>query len=104
MATIEIRRSPSGWRDAARSYKILVDEEEVGRVRRGEAARLPLGPGAHVVQLKADWKRSAQFTLNGDADEVFRFRCGPRSGVALIDLFNRRDDTWMFLEPDVPRV
>ena len=102
MASVDIRRSDARWRDGWRGYKVFIDGQEVGRLRRGEAARLDLGPNEHVVQLGIDWKRSASFSVSGAGDAVLRFRCGPRRGVAmaLIDIFKRGDDTWLFLEPD----
>jgi hypothetical protein len=102
MASVHLRRSDERWRDSWRAYKVFVDGEEVGRLRRGEDARFDLSPNEHVVQLGVDWKRSASFPVSGDGDAVFRFRCGPkrRPALALIDIFKRGDDTWLFLEPD----
>ena len=49
-----------------------------------------------------DWKRSRSFEVSGDGDDTISFRCGPRGSalLALVDLFKRGEDTWLFLEPD----
>ena len=58
-------------------------------------------PGQHVVQVGIDRKRSKSIELSGDGDELFRFRCGSRSGsLALLDIFGRDENTWLFLEPE----
>lgn len=105
MARVLVWRVDSGFRDAARPYRVLVDGKEVGRLKRGAAIELELSPGAHVLQAGIAWKRSARFDISGDGEETFRFRCGPRRGApALLDLVNPRDDTWLFLEPDIVQV
>lgn len=85
-----------------RAYRVLVDDQEVGRLKRGESARIPLSPGRHDLQVAVDWKRSARFEVSGDGEGTISFRCGPRSSLlwAWVDLFKRGDDTWLFLEPD----
>ena len=93
MAKILVRRSEKGWRDRFRAYKVFIDDQEAGRLRRGEAAEFEIGPGRHVVQARIDWKRSASFEVSGDGQELLRFRCGPaRSPIyAFIDLFKRAE-------------
>ena len=106
VATVEIRRSASGYQDAWRRYKVFVDGEEVRRLRRGESARLDIEPGSHVVQVGIDWKRSAQFTVDGGGDEVYRFRCRPTNDGAITSLINfakREDDAYLSLVPDDDR-
>jgi hypothetical protein len=103
MASVDIRRSDARWRGRWRAYKVFIDGEEVGRLRRGETAQFDVGPGEHMVQVGVDWNRSTQLAVSGDGDAVMRFRCGPTrgSGIAIIDLFKLRGDgAWLFLEPD----
>ena len=85
-----------------RAYKVLIDDREAGRLKRGGSARFDLLPGQHSIQVAIDWKRSASFEVTGDGDGTLSFGCGAR-GAALsapMDLFKRRDDTWLFVEPD----
>lgn len=101
MASILVTRVESGWRDRFHSYKVLIDGREAGRLKRGESVLVDLPPGRHVIQVAIEWKRSKSFEVLADGDETSTFRCGPRAGIAVIDLLRRGDDTWLFLEPDV---
>ena len=102
MAFIVVRRASSRWRDRLRRYKVLIDAREVGLLKRGESGRYELAPGHHVLAVGIDWKRSRSFEVSGDGDGTMSFRCGPAGSplLALVDLFRRGDDTWLFLEPD----
>jgi hypothetical protein len=109
MAIVRVRRS-TGFRDSLRKYRILVDGHEVARVKRGEAADVTVTPGPHVLQMAIDWKRSAIFELSGDGESIVAFRCGSREPQtlsirlagfsAIVDIFKRGEDTWLFLERD----
>ena len=99
MRVIEVRRPGAGWRDRYRSYKLLVDEVEVGRIKRGDTARLEVDPGDHVIQVGIDWKLSAEVVVDGDGPGVIRLVCGP-SGYAFTDAFRRGDDAWLFLRQE----
>ena len=103
MARIQVRRIDRGTRDRFRAYKVLIDDQTVGRLKRRESAQFELSPGLHVIQVAIDWKRSATYEVAGDGEETYPFRCGPRNSalLGLIDLFKRGDDTWLLLEPDV---
>jgi hypothetical protein len=35
-ATIVISRKRGGWRDWARSYLVMLDDQDVGKIKRGE--------------------------------------------------------------------
>lgn len=101
MTSLLVRRVEGGFRDRFGTYKVLIDDEEAGRLRRGGSVQIQLQPGQHVVQVAIDWRRSASFEVTGDGEETYAFRCGPRTGsLALVDLFKRGDDTWLFLERD----
>jgi hypothetical protein len=101
MPRLRVRRNDSGWGDRFRKYKVLLDDHEVGRLRRRETAEFEVEPGQHVVQVSIDSKRSKSFEFSGDGDELFRYRCGPNSALpALIAIFRRGENTWLSLEPD----
>jgi hypothetical protein len=97
-----VHRLPTGWRDRLRRYEVLIDDRVVGRLRPGEFGRYEVAPGHHVLAVAIDWKRSRSFDVSGVGDGTKSFRCGPRGSAlwALVDLFKRADDTWLFLEPD----
>jgi hypothetical protein len=100
MAKVVIRRSDGRHRDAFAVYNVYVDDDEVGRLRRGETRGFDLSPGPHIVQVGIGRKLSRALQVSGDSGEVFRFRCGPQGGLAIVALLRRRDNAWLFLEPD----
>lgn len=100
MGSVVVRRIESGSRDRFRSYKVFIDDREVGKLKRGESATFELSPGTHTVQVAIDWKRSASFTVSGE--QAHLFRCGPGGGAfkALGDVLKHEDDSYLYLEPD----
>lgn len=48
--------------------------------------------------MAIDWKRSAAFDISGE--ERLAFLCGPRSGLAVLNLLKHGDDMYLFLKPD----
>jgi hypothetical protein len=59
-ATLHIERPSRRFRDAKRSYRVLVDREVRGRVREGDVLTLTVAPGAHTVQARLDWTGSVE--------------------------------------------
>jgi hypothetical protein len=61
--------------DLFRSYKILLDDKEVGRIKNGKVFEVHVSPGTHRLQLKIDWCASnpVEFECN---DELIEFECG----------------------------
>jgi hypothetical protein len=98
VGTLVVRRVETDSRDRLRAYKVLIDERDVGRVKRGQSATFELSPGSHTVQVAIDWTRSRRFEVSGDRDH--RFRCGP-GGDALPALLGINPfDAYLFLKPD----
>ena len=101
--TIRVSRRRTRWRDVARSYKVLIDDEPVGKVRRGRAADFPVQPGRHRLRLKIDWKGSDELSVQVGPGEVALFVCQP-NGTAVTagpDLL-RKDKPWIALSKDAP--
>jgi hypothetical protein len=71
---VRLRRR-SEFADWLRAYIVIIDDEEVGRVRSGREISLPVAPGRHTMHLRIDWCRSnsVEFVLDGSALE---FDCG----------------------------
>lgn len=54
MPTLTVRRD-RGWTDRCRTYRILVDGAEVGRLRQGERLTVEIAPGPHEAEARIDW-------------------------------------------------
>jgi hypothetical protein len=50
MPTLRVTRPAGKVRDILRAYRIIVDDEEVGKVRSGRTIDVPVGPGRHQVR------------------------------------------------------
>jgi hypothetical protein len=74
-ASIEVGRAVGGRLDRLRSYRILLDEIQIGELRPGETWSETVTPGTHTLRLKIDWTGSARATFNVNANEKARYRC-----------------------------
>lgn len=81
MSVIEVERDAGGYRDRLRAYRVLVNGQEMGRIRRGEHLLLAVPPGNHEVVLKIDWARSPVLPLSLSARETVKLRCSPNGGA-----------------------
>lgn len=75
---IRIER-PSCWADRARTYKVMLDGREVGRIGNKQTLELDVAPGPHELYLAIDWCRSPSVAFEapeGDAQPI-AFRCTP---------------------------
>src|SRR5438105_10701211 len=98
---IRVRRSGGGGRDRFRSYTVLVDDQKVGKLRRGEEGEFSVAPGKHRLRLKIDWKDSAEWGVTLAAGEVGDFVCGPAGGAggAVIGQLAAGEDHYIDLHP-----
>jgi hypothetical protein len=78
-ATIEVERQQGGYVDRMRAYKVLIDGEERGDVKRGETFSLEVEPGSHGVGIKIDWARSPVVEVECAAGQTVRLVCNPKS-------------------------
>ena len=76
-ATIVISRKRGGWRDCARSYLVMLDNQDVGKIKHGQRIELPVSAGLHELFLKIDWCQSRSFTFDARPGEAVEFRCEP---------------------------
>ena len=77
MPTIEIRRQ-NGWVDAIRLWRVLIDEDEVGNIRRLQSATFKVEPGHHTVQMRISLWGSPHLVLQLGPDERAVLTCRPR--------------------------
>jgi hypothetical protein len=82
MTTIHIRRE-AGWADFIRSYRVVLDGREVGRLKRGEGITLPTTAGTHTLQLEIDWCRSNAVSFSIEDGGSRTFECGNNPGPFL---------------------
>ena len=91
-------RRPRRWQDRFRAYTIVIDGEEVGRVRAGSTVTLPITAGTHTVQLTIAWTGSNELELTiNEADEV-RLVVAPPEEATPGGLFD--PGTWIVVQPD----
>lgn len=70
---------PREFASMARSYRVLVDGEEVGRLANGRTLRFEVRPGAHRLQVAIDWCSSPGVQVVArPAHPELSFTCGCR--------------------------
>ena len=91
MATIEVSRKklPHPVRDGVRSYKVVLDGEEVAKLKMGDTTEISSHPGHHTLWMRLDFKKSNTIQFELRPDTTTRFECEPggRYLMALVDLF-----------------
>ncbi|MET7988425.1 MULTISPECIES: hypothetical protein [unclassified Streptomyces] len=75
--TIVLSRVRGSYRDALRGYAVLIDDAQVGSIRRGQTLRFELPPGTHQLQLKIDWCTSRPLTVLSEEGRTVYFACSP---------------------------
>jgi hypothetical protein len=68
--------------DALRSYRVMLDGEEVGRIRDGERATYEVASGRHELFLKLDWCRSPALAIDLGQEEKALLECEPSGSLA----------------------
>jgi hypothetical protein len=77
LAKIRISRKRQ-FTDGALSYRVLIDDKEVGKVRSGQIAGFNGIPGEHVVQLVRQfprYSRSNALTLDVGPGDICEVTC-----------------------------
>jgi hypothetical protein len=99
---LRLTRQTSPHSDRARKYRVLLDGDEVARLKWGERLELPVSPGSHRLRLKIDWTGSPELQFTIEPGQALNFVCRPaRSAVLGVDsLFEsiRQRDRWLVLE------
>src|SRR5688572_19515030 len=93
----------SGYADRLRSYRVVVDDSEVGTISNGESKTFSIEPGPHQLVLKIDWCSSNTARFDLPPGRSIHFECGSNlRGMALFlsiyyVLFAR--DQYLWLRP-----
>ncbi len=61
--------------DMLRAYKIIVDGQQVGTIRRGRQVRVDVAPGRHSIWLRIDWTESNKLDFVSDGSPL-ELECG----------------------------
>jgi len=61
--------------DLLRSYRIVVDDDVIGRIRSGGEVRFDVAPGRHHMHLRIDWCRSNTLEFWSDG-KTLELECG----------------------------
>jgi len=69
MARLILKR-PSKWLDLARSYKIYVDGQRIGKIHDDETKEFEMTPGQHTIKAKVDFfsSKPVQFEVINDEE------------------------------------
>ena|ERR1035437_1209747 len=80
-ASIRLTRKGGHTRDRIRSYRIILDDIDIGSIKESRSLDFGAEPGSHVLQLKIDWTRSQQIQFDVGVDEIISFECEPNGGA-----------------------
>jgi hypothetical protein len=84
VAEIVVSRPAEGYVDRLRRYEIVVDDETLANLRRGDEVSVPVTVGHHRVHAKIDWGRSQDLDLDlGEDDRAFLL-CQPGFAFSLL--------------------
>jgi hypothetical protein len=87
-ALIVLTREPKAWRDGGRSYALMIDGQQVGKIRRGQRLEHYTAPGRHEIYMKISWCQSQVLTVDVSSGDVVKLHCEPggRADEALADV------------------
>lgn len=96
--TLRIERPARVYRDRFRSYKIFVDNELRGHIRRGETLEIPeLKAGTHIVAARIDFSASREIPVNVTAGKTLSLVVRPAgSAFQFWRAFSR--DMWLDIQ------
>lgn len=80
-----------GWQDALRSYKVFLDGQLVGELKRNSELALPVPQGLHTVQLRIDWLGSPEVAVRVGVGQTRLLSCRPA---------DRPSSYWIHLQAD----
>ncbi len=81
-AMIVVSRKGRAYRDSLRSYRVMLDGEQVARVRQGGTVEMPVPPGPHEVHMKMGLARSPSVEFDASAGEVIKLFAEPGGSAA----------------------
>jgi hypothetical protein len=94
---LEIFR-PKRGPDLFRAYHVLVDEDDIGEVRRGQSRIFQISPGRHEVHLVIDWARSPSIDIDAVSGDTIKLVCWPKFHFGQAKKAMANPDEWIVLE------
>ena len=76
---VRVSRDDKPFPDRLRSYRVVLDGDTVGRVKRGETVTVQADVGQHELHLAIDWARSPSIELELAEDDERIIRCWPNA-------------------------
>lgn len=85
---IKINRT-TGFVDKKKSYKVMIDEHQIGVIHDGQTKTFDLPAGEHIIYLKIDWCRSKKLKFAIEEGQTVEFDCGNalKGWRILLDMF-----------------
>jgi hypothetical protein len=98
MPVIEVYRKKR-TRDILRSYRVIIDGREVGRLRRRQTGRYQVEPGHHLITIGIDWCSSEVVGVELAEQESVRFSCEPAGSIIFArSVMHAHPDWWIRLQ------
>jgi hypothetical protein len=72
-----VKRRQRGSSSTFRAFRVLVDGNQVGKLRQGDELPVDVEPGTHAVQIKIDWAGSEPLKVTAGPGEVIGLVCQP---------------------------
>lgn len=82
--------------DLLRAYRVLINDQEVGRIKNGKECEYAPQCGTHCLQLQIDWRFSNPVEFDFK-DELIEFECGNdfhgmRAILGVLNVFGSRGE------------
>ncbi len=74
---VVIERHSRAIVDSWETYRVFIDDHEVGRIKKGQRAVFPVAAGKHVVQMRKDWMKSRPLHVEVPLGGVVNLFCEP---------------------------
>lgn len=102
-ARVTLKRLPRPLGDIGRTYKVFIDDQVVGAIRRKETKTFEVSPGRHRIHLEIDWCSSRSVSVELPPGEEVKLTCSarpPNSGLAVLNsssyiALDALDGTWL---------
>lgn len=85
-SSIVVRRGNDIWMDRNRRYKVLIDGQVVGKLRKNQSESYGVTSGEHQVRVKIDFVKSNSLTVSVPVGQTLNLNC--RGHGSLVALFN----------------